>query len=200
MTTSKKRQYRTTTKDIPDRHEDKKFPTGISSTILGLQYFWNEIAHGGESGLTPEQFCEKTGFAEVYGAVQALYTTRMPVDSKNSESLGRVIHRLINQTRNIDFVDLRSLAQFVGLPTGLFLLFTQCVSDERRSGPDSIAARETALALMERIGRVVEVTTRYIRERPPNQPIFQRIYDDLGQQYMADIAVLKLWADAFNNK
>jgi hypothetical protein len=200
MRTSKKRAHRTTTKDLPDRDDHKQFPVGISSAVLALQYYWHEIANGGPSGLTPEQFCNLTGFGNVYGAVQDLYRKRTRVDHENCDSLGKVIHRLVNQTRNIAFVDLRAFAQFVGLPTGLFLLYTQCDSDERRCGDDRAAARKTALELLQGIRRVIEATEEYIEKRPLDQPLFRRIYDDAGEEHLADVGVLKLWADAFKNK
>jgi hypothetical protein len=193
MPRSTKRHHRTTTKEISDGDERKYFPNGIASTILGLQYYWDEIANGGEPGLTPEQFCEDAKFSQTYLAVQNTYKRRKPVTD-----IAKAIHRLANQKINIDFTDMRAFAQYVGLPTGLFLLFSQCVSEESRAGSDRESAKQTALDLIRRIRRVVDCAEEYIRNRPDDRPLFRRDYDSSGHQYLADVGVLKSWSDAFN--
>lgn len=209
MVKSKRHKYphRTTPRDIPDRHQDKIFPTGISSTVCGLYHYWDEIANGGKPGLTPEKFCDSRGlaevdgvrqtFAEVYGAVQALYPKRTQINHRSSDNLGAKIGDLVRQDVNVDFVDLRAFAQFLALPTGALLLFTQCVSDERRAGGDREAARKTARSFLRAIRRVVDATENYINSRRDDEPLFIKVYDDAGQEYLADIGVLKMWADVF---
>lgn len=201
---------RATAKVIPDTHDDKQFPAGIASTVRAMYTLWDIVANDGQIQQTPEQFCLTRGvakkdgvaltFAELYGAVQDLYPNRERIDHTDIDDLSRVIYRIGagGKERNLDFVDIRALAQFCGLPSGLWLAFTQCVSDERRAGEDRIAARETALAFVRAIRRVLDATEDYIKERPAGQPLFQKIYDQSGEKHLADMDVLKMWSDAFN--
>lgn len=191
---------RTTTKTKSDDDESKRFPNGISATILAVQHYWTSLTKGGPDRLTPEQFCE-AGFRDAYKSVIQKYRgiVKRP-DPDQGSGLAKAIHNLANGKTELEFYHLRSFAEFIGLPTGVFLLFTQMVSDERRlleSGATSDNTKEDLLNLIRSTKAVMIAAEKYITDHPESQRIFTHVYDDAGHQHMAKADVLKAWRDAF---
>jgi len=189
---------RTTTKVRPDGDLKKRFPNGISSTILAVQYYWHELKNNGQAGLTPEKFCDEAGFRKVYQDIVDLYPgIRKKANPAEGDGLARMIHRLANGTQDIEFFQLRAFAQYVGLPTGLFLLFTQMVSDERRSIEQHRDPHEASLKLLGQVRKAIEAAETCIENNRNELRIFTHAYDEVGAKQMAKARTLKVWSDAF---
>jgi hypothetical protein len=183
---------RAVAKEIADHAPEKYFPNGIAATMLAIQYNWHSVvAENGERDLSAPRFCKETRFAETYMAVQALYPSRERITNVTT-----VVRDNVNQDRNIDFTDMRAFAELLGIPTGLFLLFTQFVSNERHAGENRRAARQEAIDLIEGVRRAIDAAEQYIKTRPIDRPLF--IDDGACKEYLADMEVMKLWVDAFN--
>lgn len=182
--------------EVADRDAEKYFPNGIAATMLAIQRNWDAVANGGPRDLSARKFCDEAGFAAVYKAVQALYPRRKQIDNVRKIAVSRSTNQGKKDSRNIDFADMRAFADFVGgFPTGLFLLFTQFVSNERHAGEDRQAAHKEAVDLIEGVRRVVDAAEQYIKNRPVDRPLF--IDDGARREYMADMEAMKVWVDAF---
>lgn len=197
---ARKKPTRTTTKTKSDDDETKRFPNGISATVLAIQHYWKSLTIGGPDRMTPGQFCD-SGFRDVYRNVIDKYRgIRKRPHPDEGDGLAKAIHKLTNGTTDLEFFHLRSFAEFVGLPTGIFLLFTQMVSDERRALDDRTPAtqmKEELLCLIRATKAVMVDAENYITEHPDLERIFTHVYDTDGQKYMAKADVLKVWSDAF---
>jgi len=191
---------RATTKNRPDGHAEKRFPTGISSTILAIQNYWPSLTMDKPEHLTPEQFCEQGKFIDAYERVIKLY----PGIKKKAAARGgvtRMIHRLCNGKQDIEFYQMRAFAEYVGLPTGIFLLFSHFVSEEHHAIQDGVSSRDRLLTFVRRLKRVIETAESQIQTSVDTEHVFNHIYDEPSgpmDKHMAKALALKAWSDAYN--
>ncbi|AMY00670.1 hypothetical protein AB0V79_27360 [Mesorhizobium ciceri] len=184
----------------PDGAADKRFPNGISSTVRAIYVNWNALHTGQQVGdeiLDPESFCEKTDFVEVFEKVASHYPGIRKRPS-TKETIATMLDDIDAGGRiNLSFYQLRAIAQFVGLDTGLFLLFTQFVSNERRTldehGRDP---RAQALEMIRKIKGLFDHLDEVISNKGANLPIFTS--NIRPNEHIVDISMLKLWCDAYN--
>lgn len=179
-----------------DTDDDKKYPNGISSAVLAIYQFWHSA--GGRRPARPRtrfQFVSRTNFMEVYRRVVAKYpgTKKKPstpakiADMLNDLSYGR---------HDLNYYKLRALAEFINLPTGLFLLFTHCSSLERQSG----GSTKSCLEVLDGLQRVIDLTRGLAEQaRDPNRGVFMEQYNPAPDCYLPSVESLKAWSDAFNN-
>lgn len=195
-----KKKPRSTTKVKSDKNEDKKFPNGISATILSIQYYWENITNGAPEGITPNQFCD-LGFRETYRSIIETYRgIGKRADPDKTDQLPKSIHFLCNGTQDLHFYQLRAFAEYLGIPTGLFLLFTQMVSDERRileSGRTLADAQQHAIEFIRKLKVVFESAENQIDNAGRDERIFTHVYDNEGIEHMAKARTLKIWTDSY---
>ena len=179
---------------VPDRHEDKFFPTGISATIVAISSRWSHVQNGGRDNLSVPEFLRITKFTEVLRYVNDIYKRRRnPVNTESESSVKQYIYKLVNQKRSADFADLRIFAEFVGLPTGLLLLFTQFVSDENRMR-NKEEFRIHALNFVKKLRNLIDDVERRL-EQSTDDYKFINVYSE--DKYSANVCELKKWADAY---
>ena len=195
------RRPRTTIKVRPDGDPKKRFPTGISSTILAIQNYWLSLADGGDEHLTPLQFCNEGKFAATYERVTQHYRG-IRKKARTRTAIARMIHRVVNGNQDIEFFHLRAFAEHVGLPTGLLLIFTQLVSTESRAIQQGQDGKAEAIDLVRRVKSVMELAERQLAAASPETPLFNHFYDEFVdplKRHMAKAQTLKDWSDTYNS-
>lgn len=185
---------------VPDGTEGKRFPNGISATVRAIYTSWHAVANGEPAGaefLTPLEFCDRTNFAAVYGEVLAHYPG---ISKRATTSLHSMLDDLDAGNRtNIAFHHLRTLAQFVGLDTGLFLLFTQFVSNERKDIDErGIDPNAQTLEMIRSLRSFFSRLEEEVVARGGDGPIFTKSIPSGG--HIVDIEALKLWSDLYATK
>ncbi len=201
-----RKRPRTTTKVRPDGDDEKIFPTGISATVLAIQNYWLSLTNGADEFLKPEDFCAGGNFIEVYSKVANHYAGIIKKPKKPG-GIARMIHRISNGKEGVQFFHLRAFAEFVGLPTGLFLLFTQMASDERRALEDNLKGdhrdpREEALTFIRRVKKTIEAVEHHVEHNVKTGELIS-IHTYPGpsnptEAHMAKARMLKVWSDAYN--
>jgi len=111
----------------PDGDPFKRFPNGLRATLKSIRKFWHgAFVHEG-APRNAGNFAKR--FLATYNEVASRYG-RKP---KTQASLKSLINKLESsgvEGTDITFSKMRAYAQFVDLPTGLLLLFSQAVSQE----------------------------------------------------------------------
>ncbi|UCI07322.1 hypothetical protein [Mesorhizobium sp. B1-1-8] len=181
--------------------EDKLFPDGIEATFLAIQNYWLNLKMKKPERMSALQFT-KAGFRRVFKAVVAKYGAVVdPGDVDDDDSIKRVLQRLCSQNRALEFYHLRSFAEFVELPTGMLLLFSQMVSDERRMLDDGFSLEQTNDFLIDFITsteHAVKAARQLLEERGKFDRVFTFAYDKKGHKQMARAKTLLAWSEAFN--
>jgi hypothetical protein len=114
---------RTNLKVPADRQTTKFTSNGVQTTVRAIQMDWN----GGTSSL--KKFT--TDFSEIFDAVAEVYAghakSKGPRTPKGIQAL---VDRLAQGKQDISFHLQRAFAEYLdGIPVGLFMLYTQAVSD-----------------------------------------------------------------------
>ena len=165
----------------PDFHAGKKFPNGIKATIKSIRKSWpREVSE--RAPRTPEAFGAL--LLETYNGISARYGT----DPSDPTKLARIIERLEgsgdSDDTDINFAKLRAYSDFIGIPTGLFLIYTQLVSLERHGKSRSELANR-----LSKIRSALEVLEQYVAD-PANEGLL--FHQPLTEnEYQALLAGLK---------
>jgi hypothetical protein len=176
----------------------KKYPNGISSTVMSMYRYWISTSKGKPTKQTSRpQFVEKSNWVNVCKGVLERYPgiERKP---KTPSSISSVVDDLSAGRHDLHYFHIRALAEVVDLPAGLFVLFTQCVSLEREANAQEPKSRDECLALIEGLGRIVEYSKKLLEADNPSADRFMRHYD--SDSYLPNMDVLKGWRDAFNKR
>ena len=119
-----------------------------------------------------------------------------------------MLHDLVNGENELPYYQLRALAEYIDIPTGLLVLFTQCVSIEReeyekaqgKKAPSDPPPdlRAVCLALLDDVERVVKTAKAHIAASEVRDEIFMKWYDEDENSYLPNMEMLKVWRDAYN--
>jgi hypothetical protein len=180
----------------PDGATDKKYPDSICHTTLAIQQFWKRVLEPGDnSRLTHREFCDETNFVEVYKGVINRYKGDKTVPG-NKETIAAMVNDIAVGRHQLPYYRIRALAEFVGIPSGVFLLFTHAVGDQRHAEQDGEDPHGACLRLIEGVLRVGEVAKEFIEaDKKRGGTLFMHQYD--AKTYLPNVEALKMWADAF---
>jgi hypothetical protein len=200
-TKTSKRARRPKLRLRPDYTSGKKYPNGISSTVLAMQQFWLAAAEGKKGPrFSRPQFLSKCNFLEVFDQILKKYPGDRQ-ETEPSKSRETLVNDLIFGRHDLSYVKLRTLADFVNLPAGLFVLFTQCVSLEREVKQEGgHEARLACLPVIEGLQRVVDCMKARLHKSQPDGDVFMERYDTDEDSYLPSMEMLKAWSDAYNNR
>jgi hypothetical protein len=179
MSSHQRKRPRTTPKHREDRDEEKCFPNGISATVRAIQQYWPHIIDPTVSeNLGVDEFLSKSDFIAVYESVIDIYQG-IEQKAKEYSSINGMIGDIgrPEKGKKLSFYELRALAAFVDLPTGLFLLFTQLISDERREKDEGGDPRGRAQKLINGIRAFVNAAQKHIDSIEEGDQLFTYIYD-----------------------
>jgi hypothetical protein len=104
---------------VPDGHETKRNPNGLRAAFRAIRQFWDSKD---DSARSMEEFsklfenvCTKISshYGGDFGGEISSYLSNMEADQKY-----------------IRFFEIRMYSEFLGIPTGLLLLYSQLISDE----------------------------------------------------------------------
>jgi hypothetical protein len=197
MGTKARTRYRIMPKYKDDK-KDKFFPNGIAATVRGMQQYWPNVNDSTKPvKLTADEFLSMTNFIDKYTEATEPYSA-IAKRSRTRESIKGMILDVGRPQGNISFYQLRAFATFVGLPTGLFLLFTQLVSEERRDRRERKDPRVEAMKLIRGVRAFADAAEDYVRSRK-EEDIFSYSYDSSDDtSYLADMHALKQFSDAYS--
>jgi hypothetical protein len=111
----------------PDGDPFKRFPNGLRATLKSIRKFWHGafVHEGAERNV--DNFAKR--FLTTYNEVASRYG-RKPKTQASLKSLINKLESSGEEGTDITFTKMRAYAEFVGIPTGLLLLFSQAVSHE----------------------------------------------------------------------
>jgi hypothetical protein len=182
-----------------DYQADKSFPDGIAQTVLAIQLMWHHLNEGGQAGLTHDQFYELTDFKDFYADVLHRYkgVTKFPT---KPDTIASMVNDMANCRHDLGYYRLRTLADFIGLPTGLFLLFTQFVSRETQATEEEADPKARAQELLDDLKAVVSVIERQVMAAEEGQPVFRMLPPDGDERPLVNTRHLKEWVDAITDR
>lgn len=184
----RKRVRTTGTIRIEDANPEKRHPNSIRATIRSIRKYWHSTSM--ERGLTLSQFVKH--FKPMYQAMEELYPG---IDAHQGEGLVGVLDRIERNRRNIDFRDLRAISQHVGVPTGVFLMFTQAVGDStsKRDKSDIVRLLRASQASLGALAEHVENSN--------DEGCGLHLELTRGElfEYRAELSGLKKASEAFSN-
>lgn len=182
--------------------QEKFFPNGISATVRSIVYGWHsQVVQDGKINLSIVDFVNLTKFAEIYYKTSAMYSKRTASGDgrkpRTKKSIENMVHDIMSQGSDIQFYKLRAFANFVGLPTGVFLVYSRLISDERENRNSDF--RQDALVKIAALRRFLDKAEGIVKDSSlDNEMPFTR--EDLSQEhgYLPRIEVLKALSDAYN--
>lgn len=166
-----------------------------------LWQFWPKVVGASERDLVSIE-----GYRTVSNidAIAEAYDKKYPSDHiplatayKCFNDVGAARHRL-------RYYHLRFMAEYVGMPVGLLMLFSQFISVERRASKNGLNKRERILRLVSQIERFAAAIRRHVESFPATDgevDFFITRHDSSskagkkGQEYLANLQVLKVLRD-----
>lgn len=194
-----RRSKRVQAKPYEDGHRKKRYPLGLAETIAAISQYWNAARRqNGANQVAVEAVSEKEAVKEfardprllaIYAALRETYPGAAEWTVNEDSGLYALVHALAKGEKPIDFLRLRLFADYVGLPTGLLLIFSQCVSDERRERNPADVIHRSIRAL------------RYLESRLDNSEVQkQSLRVEYGDgNSLPDIAILKELSEIYND-
>ena len=150
--------------------------------------------------MTHEEFCEQTDFVKVYTGVIERYPKpkRKP---KTASTIASMINDMAVGRHQLSYYRLRAISEFVGLPTGLFSIWTHALGDQRHAEEARADPHDACLDLIDGVIRFAGAAKQYIEmDKLRGGSLFMKKYDDDPKSNLPSVDVLKRLADAFNNK
>jgi hypothetical protein len=179
------------TVSLKDGDGHKRFPNGLRGLIRSLRKYWpaNLVMKG--EGHSVETFVE--GYISTYNVTAERYGAKKKT---SAGGLKRKLDKLEGngeETRHVNFVDLRALSDHVGLPaSGLLLLYSQFISEDARG-----ASLKDQEVFLDRIINGLESLRSYLKacesagERPFTEP-------RTGDTYKARLDGLQKLIEGYN--
>jgi hypothetical protein len=183
-----------------DEEPGKKFPNGISATVQAVVQSWIPLLSGDHTTqLSRPEFVRRSRFVEVYNRIAKKYggVNKKP---RTEGSASSMLNDITFGRHDLPYFKLRALAEFVELPTGLFVLFSQCVSAEREARDSGSDARAKCLEIITGIRRVADDMEARLRDNTSLDKLFLRRYDKSSQGLLPSVELLKQWSDLYNNR
>jgi hypothetical protein len=178
-----------------DGDQYKRFPNGLKATLKAIRKFWNpkerwEFRPG--VGKTPLVFAQ--AFAAAFNRVGSYYGGAEKTPEKIAGAIRKLEGSGKKQISDITFWKIRAYAEYVELPTSLFLLFAQMTSYEAQSH-----SREEIQSFLRRCIRALSALDAYITKEEKNSELFHhQIAEDINHlEYIAVLKGLYLMRDAF---
>lgn len=187
---------RATPSSKPDGHAQKRFPNGISATILAIQKHWHGISNGFYTNFSLQDFFEKTNFKEAYKLIISKYPGRSKIADADV-SIKKLINNITAGRNDFEFYKLRSFSEYIGVPSSILLLYTQFVSREIKAIREEQDPKETALVHIRRIRNIVDAAESEILASKAEDRIFTRKSNN-APGYDVNIKILKRWKDAYD--
>lgn len=211
-----------------DKSDDKAYPNGILVTFAALWQRWAIVDKGraGQS-TSAKEFAETYQLRDIGFKLKKDYPGSpippgylVKSDAKADAKAGAEFQYLGgsnmkgSDTKNLSYMALRRAADVVDLPAGLFVLFTNFVSLERRTEKrindgELSSKRVELLKLAEKVERFGHEVRKVIEESSEDDEIFYDAYppgtwvrpdknkpDPEEEAYLADLKVLKRLRDA----
>jgi hypothetical protein len=197
ITQKKLRKARGGTKVKPDGHFEKKNPTGIEATIRAITQYW--FSNTGEAQEIREFLTHNDSeFEKIATSVLARYSG---VGNEVREFTSYITNMETGQ-KHLKFFELLIFAELLKIPTGLFLFFTQMVSDEHRFSVDDTKKTQITSELLLKIRRALNALNALEKHLltcdPAKQSCDFLLRDPTGTKYLANIDVLKAMTEAYN--
>jgi hypothetical protein len=178
----------------------KKFSDGLKATLRAISRYWAR-PFGAEkrailvtSRLTREVFREE--FEPIYREIEGHYGGVSP-----NKNLTRTIKEINQGSTELPFFVMRAYAEYVGLPTGLLLLFSNVMSDITQDD-----APERVLNLLESSKVSIEALIRFLENaHESGGDLRNSLFEDNGQdelgrrRYNARLEGLEKMSTAFNS-
>jgi hypothetical protein len=174
-----------------DGDPHKRFPNGLRATIKSIRKYWPRGVYSGP-GRSTLKFAGK--FSETYNEVMSRYGQKPTSEG----ALVRVINKLEGsgdqERSDITFAKMRAFAAFVGIPTGLLLVFSQLVSYEAQG-----RSREDMLAFVAACRAAINALEGYANGLDSASKGFHGKVKD-GAGYHARLEGLLTMVDAYEGK
>lgn len=168
----RRRSKRLFAPQIPDGAEEKLYPVGIVELILAICQYWHESP--GRSKMSINEFSSRQDFVNTYklitGEIYRGHKDEFVVDP--TKGLHKLVYPLTKGEVDADFYKLRLFAEHIGLPTGIFLLLTQLVSDERRALEESQDNKATARLLLTKVRAVIDSLISHVDASAADDTVF----------------------------
>lgn len=119
--------------ESPDGKWAKRYPNGIAITAAALLQHWPWIKGRNLKGHFGTKLDFSEAFGDEYEKIDSNLRNTYPGNSSHKKDLASDLHDIATfETKNLSYMQLRRLADLLGLPLSLFILFTELVSLERR--------------------------------------------------------------------
>jgi hypothetical protein len=191
----------------PDSLTRKCFPNGLRSLIRSIHQSWPEdVLQEGKPKAWDTFLRSFTPYflnvEKIYGLVPPETKIDKEPDKETIEKVHATLKPLetnsLKDRREITFSDMRSFSEYVGgLPTGLFLLYSQCVSENGQDFGDAeqVAFLNNCIASLQDLKSFVEKN----RQKNPGKEPFVKWTDRTAGIYDARLLSLKILVDAWNS-
>ena len=181
-----------------DGHREKAFPTGIQVTAHALWQIWPHITgQVDERRSTIRDFAENEQFSLVVENLKDRYPGFASAPYKDAY---KTPMKLGTFGKNMPtYYDLRIMADYVGLPVGLFIFFTHLVSEEREANKEGKDQKMALKNLIDCIDRFSTKAKKMIDEfdfesgqAPAETHLFSVDYPELidGETWLAKMDTL----------
>ena len=186
----------TRTLRLADSSPHKKFPNGLKSVLKSIRKFWpNDIS----TEIRNDRAFAKGPFGTRFNMVAGYYGKK----SKGPSALKKRIEKLEANGKygtDISFYEMRAYAEFVGLPTGLLLVYTQLVSVEAEQKGDK-AGREHVSAELQKMILGMRALEAYLVSASSKAPaLHDPDKDPEGVVFQARMAGLRAMSAAYTGK
>lgn len=183
--------YATPADSDDDEDYPKGYPNGIRVTFSALWQRWAHVGAGDERPKTSaSEFAEVFQLTDVSARLADKYRSAPPApgaaaktDAARNKKAGEEFQKFggsimtTNKTLNLSYMALRRAAIVTELPVGLFILFTNLISKERRShkklaNGESVTTKEELLSLISKIELFAKEARSMVEEAEEGEDIF----------------------------
>jgi hypothetical protein len=193
-------------KHQPEGKSGKRCPNGLTATIKAVLKNWNnQLNESFPAEMSVKAFLDDGAFAAAYGRVLLAYPglpSDAPTDSED------IIRDLSNGTTDAEYYKLRAVSDYLGIPVGLLLAFSQFTSDEVHCKLDGRNTKEELLKLIGQWRNSLAVAESLVIEKSESKTdIFISDFSVLKEMdsrgvtsnvtYLGNASALKKIVDAF---
>lgn len=175
--------------------EVRYFPDALKALLKAVREYFPEEVGKQKKPRSRKRFVEKTAFFGIYVDVCKQYGYE---GIERAEIVAKTISHLESDSKkdggtDINFARLRAYADFIGIPVGLFLIYSQLVSLERHDLNNRNELRDQ----LGKLKRAIEALQTYLDTEKP--PCFHVPVKGFSDRYEARLGGLRVATEAFND-
>jgi hypothetical protein len=172
----------------PDGVSDKRFPNGIRVLAQALWQFWPGVS--GEVStdrMSLGMYADNSRLADVARTLKGMYPG---ADGRTLNNPQKVLNDIGLANKDLTYLHLRLMAEFIDIPVSLMLFFCHLVSVERTASKEGNDPRSELLYLLDKVDAFSAAARNAANRGTPD--VFLRRYaiDDGKEEYLADLNTL----------